>query len=620
MQLEGLQLGHYRLLQLIGSGGMGEVYLAEDPRLHRQVAIKVIRSEAASYPNALISKEAARLFEREARAIAMLDHPNILPLFDYGEENINGSIFTYLVMPFRQEGSFANWLKEHNDSCGLSTEEVAYFLHQAASALQYAHNHQIIHQDVKPSNFLIRNNPDHPHRPDLLLTDFGVAKLTTATSSMSHSIRGTPTYMAPEQWAGDPLPATDQYALAIMTYEMLTGQPPFQGSPMRMMYLHTNTQPQPPSMLNPRLSPEIDAVLLRALAKNPQDRFPSISMFANAFEQAIQNPDMPTLLKAPDTPDSGEKTVLSSDSDYMRRTIPSSNPVSLPPTMPANLTRGQTRQPQGTTRGHKTLILGLVLLVVLASIGIFSFQGINHLIVNNNNAIATTQANDATTFAAKATSTVHANATASVIAQVNATATTIAQNPDLYPPNKGKLVFFDPLNDNSQGHNWDVTPTQFGTCNFADGAYQAVATQDGAYHYCAARQTNFSNFAYEVELIIKTGDCGGIIFRADFTNFKYYYFSICQNGAYEFLVFSGQNRSTTLRQNSFNPAIKTGLGQSNLIAVVANGNTLSLYVNHQQIDSVIDSTYSQGQIGVLSENDTANPTEIIFSNAKVWSF
>src|SRR5947209_8952969 len=174
MPLEGLQLSHYRLMHLIGSGGMGEVYLAEDPRLHRQVAIKVIRDEATAYPGTLESQEAARLFQREARAIAMLDHPYILPLFDYGEEKVNGIEYTFLVMPFRQEGSLANWLRQRENRFNL--EDGGHFIQQAASALQYAHNHAIIHQDVKPSNFLIRTNPDNPARPDLLLTDFGVAK------------------------------------------------------------------------------------------------------------------------------------------------------------------------------------------------------------------------------------------------------------------------------------------------------------------------------------------------------------------------------------------------------------------------------------------------------------
>ncbi|HYT37284.1 MAG TPA: serine/threonine-protein kinase, partial [Ktedonobacteraceae bacterium] len=231
MSLEGQQLGRYRLIQLIGSGGMGEVYLAQDPGINRQVAIKVVRVEPADYARRSTDtipgmrsvtgagtmglQDAARLFQREAKAIAMLDHPGILPLYDYGEQNVNGAMLTYLVMPYREEGSLANWLQKGGFKL-LTVQIVEQMLQQAAAALQYAHDHQVVHQDVKPSNFLIRTSREHPKRPDLLLTDFGIAKLSMLTSRASQSIRGTPTYMAPEQWEGRPVPATDQYALAVM--------------------------------------------------------------------------------------------------------------------------------------------------------------------------------------------------------------------------------------------------------------------------------------------------------------------------------------------------------------------------------------------------------------------
>jgi eukaryotic-like serine/threonine-protein kinase len=156
MSLEGLQLGRYRLLHLIGSGGMGEVYLAEDPSIYRQVAIKVIRNDIAPYPGTDSTKAAARLFQREAKAIAMLDHPNILPLYDYGEQNMNQAMLIYLVMPYRPEGSLASWLRQHDNASLLSLQDLELMGRQAASALQFAHDHQIIHQDVKPTNFLVR--------------------------------------------------------------------------------------------------------------------------------------------------------------------------------------------------------------------------------------------------------------------------------------------------------------------------------------------------------------------------------------------------------------------------------------------------------------------------------
>jgi serine/threonine protein kinase len=286
MPLETLQNGRYCILRTLGSGSMGEVYLVEDRRINRQVAIKVIRLEAASYPDSDATKDAARLFEREAKAIAKLNHPNILPLFDFGEEVVNETPLTYMVMPYSPEGSLASWLQQRGPSQPLSTSDVAHFLAQAADALQHAHDNDIIHQDVKPQNFLIRSNKN-ARLPDLLLADFGIAKLAAGTSGSSQAIRGTPIYMAPEQWEGHPVPASDQYALAIMIYQLLAGRPPFQGGPGQMMYQHLSISPQPPSTFNPAINPDIDAVILHALAKRPENRFPSISAFANAFQQAF---------------------------------------------------------------------------------------------------------------------------------------------------------------------------------------------------------------------------------------------------------------------------------------------------------------------------------------------
>ena len=287
MPLEGLEVGKYRLIRLIGSGGMGDVYLGEDAGINRQVGIKVMRVDAAPYPEDNLSKKSEHLFQREMRAVAMLDHPHILPLYDYGEQMLHTTPLLYMVMPFRQEGSLADWLRQRNSGKPLQLPEITYFLSQAADALQHAHDHQIIHQDVKPSNFLLRSKRDMSLLPDLLLADFGIARISTLTSSLSQSSRGTPIYMAPE-WIGDPVPATDQYALAIMIYELLTSRPPFRGRLEQLMYQHINTPPPAPTSLNTSLPSSVDSVLLRALAKKPTERFLSIIDFAQAFQQALQ--------------------------------------------------------------------------------------------------------------------------------------------------------------------------------------------------------------------------------------------------------------------------------------------------------------------------------------------
>src|SRR6266480_3989790 len=289
MAIEELQDGRYHFVRSLGSGGMGEVYLMQDVRINRQVAIKVIRSEGASYPDSTAAKEAARLFQREAKAIAALEHPNILPLYDFGEEIRDGMTVTYMVMPYCTEGSLASWLRQHNSVTPLSLQDVAHLVEEAADALQYGHDQSVMHLDVKASNFLLRNNKKNPNRPTLLLADFGIARSSVTVASSSRTIRGTPSSMAPEQWGSNPVPATDQYALAVMTYEMMAGRAPFVGSMEQVMYQHFSTQPLPPSTYNPQLPSPVDAVILRALAKQPQDRFPSISDFAGAFEQASQS-------------------------------------------------------------------------------------------------------------------------------------------------------------------------------------------------------------------------------------------------------------------------------------------------------------------------------------------
>ncbi len=297
MAIDDLQDGRYRRSRMLGSGGMGEVYLMQDTRVSRQVAIKVTRSEGAAYPESSTASDAARLFQREARAIAALEHPNILPLYDFGEETREGATITYMVMPFCADGSLQEWMRQRGDRM-LSPQDVAYLVDQAAEALQYAHDHEVIHLDVKPSNFLLRANKRNPERPTLLLADFGIARSFTTVASSSRTIRGTPTAMAPEQWSSEPLFATDQYALAVMAYEMLAGRLPFNGSMEQLMYQHFNTQAPPPSIFNPRLSDALDAVLLRALSKRPEDRFPSITEFASALSTAVQQlPPMPVELE-----------------------------------------------------------------------------------------------------------------------------------------------------------------------------------------------------------------------------------------------------------------------------------------------------------------------------------
>jgi serine/threonine-protein kinase len=284
---------------------MGSVYLANDPAIDQQVAVKLIRTEMDAYTDSASARNALERFRQEARAVAHLDHLHILPLYRYGEEETRQGLRAYMIMQYRPEGSLWDWVRRRADlaagsiqateaerSSGLPQgwpmrlEEVAEYLQQAASALQYAHDRGIAHRDIKPANFLLRIDLA-AGAVHLLLSDFGLAKVFTATSA-TNTILGTPTYMAPEQFEGAAGPESDQYALAVMVYYLLAGRAPFEGDPMRLMHQHLTASVPALTSINPALPGSLNGVLARALAKRPQQRFSSVTDFAEALGRVAQ--------------------------------------------------------------------------------------------------------------------------------------------------------------------------------------------------------------------------------------------------------------------------------------------------------------------------------------------
>ncbi len=261
-------LGNYRLIRSLGQGSFAEVYLGEHRYLKTQAALKVMLDR--------MTDQQMESLLAEAQLVARLEHPGIVRVWDFGVEE--GRAF--LVLQYAPNGTLR---QRHPRGTQLPPTLVARYLSQAAAALQAAHDQRIIHRDIKPGNMLLGA------RDEVLLTDFGIAVMVKATRSYTmKEALGTIAYIAPEQVQEQPRPASDQYSLAVVAYEWLTGAVPFEGTVTEVAVKHVAVPPPPLRSRVPALSPEIEQVVLTALAKDPQQRFSSIQAFANAFEQATR--------------------------------------------------------------------------------------------------------------------------------------------------------------------------------------------------------------------------------------------------------------------------------------------------------------------------------------------
>jgi len=271
--LSGRTFGQYQLVEPISSGGMATIYKAYQPALDRIVAVKVL-------PEYLLAQAGfLERFKIEAQAIAKLDHPHILPVYDYGEAERT----PYLVMKYVPGGT----LKDLMAQGPLDVRQAAQLLRQIAEALDHAHQQGVVHRDVKPSNVLLQDGRW------ALLMDFGLAKLLTSTASITASGTGvgTPDYMSPEQAQGLTIDQrTDIYSLGIVLYQMLTGDVPFHAeTPMAVMLKQIVETPSLPHLHNPSIRPAVDEVIMKALAKSPAERYARATDLAGAYEMALDS-------------------------------------------------------------------------------------------------------------------------------------------------------------------------------------------------------------------------------------------------------------------------------------------------------------------------------------------
>ncbi len=423
------RIGKYELRELLGRGGMAEVWKAFDPQLERYVAVKLLHADLQSDP------EFMSRFTREAKVIASLHHPNIVQIHDFqvSRPPESDSPTAYMVMDYVEGQTLAGYIR-NTSRLGkfLPAEQLVRMFASICQAVDYAHQHGVIHRDIKPSNILLdQRNTRYNPMGEPVLTDFGIVKLMGATSTTLAGTRsgvwlGTPLYISPEQAQGHPATErSDIYSLGVILYEVCTGVPPFRGESMTgVMMQHINAMPPPPALINPHIPPALALVILNCLAKNPNERFSSASAMLNALAEALEVPlpsDMqystrtldamsqPTYL-SPVRADPSQAALASSPSSLSPAAAPAQSGSMTPAfSAPASsipvgedqnrlvMTPSQTplrttpsafptppAPPQRRRRRGLFLVLAAALLVVLLGSGLGAFYWLTHPIAPTN--------------------------------------------------------------------------------------------------------------------------------------------------------------------------------------------------------------------------------------------
>jgi tRNA A-37 threonylcarbamoyl transferase component Bud32 len=283
-------LGKYEIKRPLGRGAMGTVYEGWDPIIARRVAIKTVRLPDASDPE---TEEALARFRREAQAAGRLTHPNIVGVFDYGET----ADLAYIVMEFVDGPPLKDVLDKHER---FVLADIVRIMEDLLAGLQFSHERGVVHRDIKPANVMLTTSGQAK------IADFGIARIESSSMTQAGTVLGTPAYMSPEQFMGQVVDArTDIYSSGVLLYQLLTGERPFEGGMSAIMHKALNTEPPAPSQLSVTAPPAFDAVVRRAMAKRPEDRFASATAFIEAVRTAVANPveaineDEATMVAAP---------------------------------------------------------------------------------------------------------------------------------------------------------------------------------------------------------------------------------------------------------------------------------------------------------------------------------
>ncbi|HEY7350482.1 MAG TPA: serine/threonine-protein kinase [Ktedonobacterales bacterium] len=583
--LVGRIIGGYRLDGKLGAGATGVVFSGRSVAAPQErVAIKllVVPFNASAADRAQFEKR----FRREAETLQRLRHPRILSLLAFGEE----AGFFYMVLPYLAGGTLATRLTAQRGPLPLN--EVARYLSEVSSALDYAHGLGVVHRDIKPGNILL----DAQGQP--YLADFSIARLlgqSRTNLTQPGQVLGTLEYLSPEQAGGEEATsASDIYSLGVVVYELVTGRVPFQRKSFDELFKkHAQEPPPPPRTIRPELPEAAEAVIVMALAKRPEDRFASAGAFAQAFALGLQGQWPPGVQRptAPETlPFTPPRTI----------NVPP-RPVQAP-TLPGALSASGTHPQQGGGQRRRMALLLSAMLAVLLVVG--AGVGVYVIVQSQPGTQITstpgpTPSSTSTTIGPTATPT--PNATATAVATLLGRYDTITRETP---------SFFDPLN-NPATSAWGQGTSAQARCKIENGGFHFTTTGPGILWNCFDHSgSKFANFVYRVRLVISRSG-GGISFRAN--SQVEYRFHITQDG--EYCVNIGKTNTCVMNSQYVN----TGVNRVNTIAVLADGMELSFFINDQYITTVLDDASSNGIIGVTADASSSQQADVVFNDAAVWT-